>query len=823
MKKFSALLCFVLCLALCASAQINIGAPPSPVASSITVSTNKPTISVSGSTAFQATLVMSDSSLNIDITAQCAWASSDTTKLTMLLNVATGVATGSPVVSCSVGGLIGNFTETVGVAPGITIPACSTPPCALAQGVNGAAYSLSPLFAAVGGSPPYTWSVSVGSLPGWASLSNTGCGTNFACNITGTAATGSTNFSIKVCDTLSNCSANLALNLTVVGSVACGAPTYACGSSTKCSVSNVPTWLATDGPAATPINCYNTLLAQTPAGGSTVTVNTAAQFTSALASAACGQKITLTAGNVFSGHFVLPPTVCPLGNYLWIQSSAMASLPAEGTRTSPCYSGVTSQPGRPAYACPGTPGTYTAQVITPDSRTALQLTAGTSGVRIMGLEITRASGTKRVAELVGVGGLGTVDHVVLDRVWCHGNESIDETTRCGSSGAASYIAVVDSYLGNFFCVSATGVCTDSQAWNAGINNTNSTQETVLKLVNNYMEAAAENFLSGGGGSLTTPADLEIRLNTMNKPQIWNPGDPTYNGGIAGHAFIVKNCFEMKNAQRVLFEGNTCSGLWGGFSQVGYALVVTPANQSGNCPVCFVADLTERYSTISGAGGFINAVQPTTPVAASAARWSFHDLVADDLYDLNCYKCASSSTTIAIRESPNVTFAQHLDKVTVNHVTAVYSSNAPAAINGLLGFNGALISTGNAVSNVIFTNNAAAQWKNGTFNVEGADPTNCADGKTAGTPMITSCWTPMPPAAPNSFGGNCIINNSGGAGAPWPGTNVTSLTTFTSAFTSYSNGNGGNYVIAAGACKNAGLDGLDPGANIAQVASILAGN
>ena len=33
----------------------------------------------------------------------------------------------------------------------------------------------------------------------------------------------------------------------------------------------------------------------------------------------------------------------------------------------------------------------------------------------------------------------------------------------------------------------------------------------------------------------------------------------------------KNLFELKNAQRVLFEGNILENSWGGFSQRGFAI------------------------------------------------------------------------------------------------------------------------------------------------------------------------------------------------------------------------------------------------------------
>jgi hypothetical protein len=52
--------------------------------------------------------------------------------------------------------------------------------------------------------------------------------------------------------------------------------------------------------------------------------------------------------------------------------------------------------------------------------------------------------------------------------------------------------------------------------------------------------------------------------------------------------------ELKNAMRVLFEANLLENSWGGFTQTGYSIVLTPVNQSDRCPVCRVNDVTIRH-------------------------------------------------------------------------------------------------------------------------------------------------------------------------------------------------------------------------------------
>jgi len=582
----------------------------------------------------------------------------------------------------------------------------------------------------------------------------------------------------------------------------------------------LPIWGTFDGPALLPYECMNTNPANTPATDGVVNVSTMGEFTAALAAAACGQQITLQAGNVFSGHFTIPalPGCAAGNNYLWIVSSALASLPAYGGQTSPCYSGVTSLPGRPAFNCPSIPGTYTAQIITPDTGTPLVFTAGTSGVRIMGIEITRASGTGHVGALVNIANLG-VDHIIFDRVWCHGDENQDETTSCFSSSADSYIAAIDSYMNDFYCISAIGACVEGRPIQGGSNQLNNTTETVLKVVNNFLEGAGQSSIElGGGASNTTPADIEVRLNTMFKPLQWNPSDPSYNGGISGHAIITKNAFELKNAQRLLFEGNQIINDWGGFTQDGAAILLTPKSQdiggASVCPTCFVSNITIRYSTLNTVGviGEFEAIKGDAGgLSSGGTGWSIHDLVADNLQYPTCYKCGKGE--IAVSESPDVSGSQTLSHITVNHVTGVLASTAPNSGHAL-GLSGALISTGNNLASMVFTNNLFITGI-GTQNLIGGGVTaNCAYKQTSGANMITACFSP------STFGGNCFVHNGS---VVWPGTNVTSVASYSAVFMNYNNGNGGNYMVAAGPCKGAGLDGLDPGANISEVAFVVAGN
>jgi len=85
-----------------------------------------------------------------------------------------------------------------------------------------------------------------------------------------------------------------------------------------------------------------------------------------------------------------------------------------------------------------------------------------------------------------------------------------------------------------------------------------------------------------------------------------PGNPNFIGGTNGRPFVVKNHLELKNAVRVLIDSNLMENNWGGFTQSGYSILLTPKNQhqghTNICPRCQVTDVTVRYVHIAHAGG-----------------------------------------------------------------------------------------------------------------------------------------------------------------------------------------------------------------------------
>ena len=581
------------------------------------------------------------------------------------------------------------------------------------------------------------------------------------------------------------------------------------------TVGCTPSWGTTDGPATLPTIAMNTAAANTPSPGSVINVgSSAANLTSALAAATCGETLSLTAGAVYSGNFTIPVLACSQSNWLTITTAGLSSLPPQGTRTSPCYSGVTSLQGRPPFACPVTPGTYTAQIITPNTNPAIAYQSGTSYVRLVGLEITRTPGAGFTNYLISLGSIGNISNIIHDRIWCHGDENIDETQRCLEVSAASNIAVIDSYLNDFFCM-AVGTCSDSQAVIGGLNNINSTVESGFKFVNNFAEASGENILFGGGGANTVPTDGEVRLNTFFKPRQWNFFDPAYVPGPNGNSYEVKNLFEIKNAARWLIEGNTLQNSWAQ-AQNGSAFLLTAVNQGGLCPLCADYNITARYNTIntSCTPFELALVNNGSGDAAGGNHYSIHDIVADN-QGYATGGCTTGQPGLELTEDTAITSpTQTINNVTLNHNTIAHAASR-AALQAIISLTGPTIASGGVMYNIALTNDLMWSGSQGTSNEQGGShPANCANiGYTPPSSGIPQCWSPY------TVAGNCFVNNGSNT---WPGTNVTSVASFTAAFNTYNGGNAGSYTVAPGACQAAATDGLDIGANIARLNLVLAG-
>jgi len=550
-----------------------------------------------------------------------------------------------------------------------------------------------------------------------------------------------------------------------------------------------------DGPAELPREYVQSSLKDTPAGGKTWAVGPERSLEQVLAGASCGDVIQLQAGATFSGNFVIPAKSCDDSHWIIIRTSAPdSSLPPEGTRLTPCYAGVSSLAGRPRLNCAATANVLAKIEFNGKGGSGpITFSPGANHYRLIGLEVTRASSPATVYNLIQFN--GPADHVVFDRLWVHGTAQ-DETTRGILLGPSRYVAVVDSFFTDFHCVSRSGTCVDAQTIAGGLSDA---PMGPYKIVDNFLEASGENILFGGGAATATPADIEIRRNHMFKPLTWMKGQPGYVAGANGNPFIVKNLFELKNAQRVLLEGNIMENSWGGFSQVGFGILLTPINQSNHCPICQVTDVTIRYTSISHVGAGLqiaNALAGNGP-PLDGQRYSIHDIVIDDIDGVK-YTGPGEFAQVSVSAGAPV-----LQNLTINHVTAF-----PPRMMFIIGD---IVATTTQMKNFVFTNNIVSAGIYPVWSSGGA--TNCA---AQDNPLKTfnACFSPY------TFSTNAIIDPPALAlPAQWPSGNFFP----SSAAVRFVNYNGGNYQLQPSShFKGKGTDGKDLGADVAAIASATAG-
>jgi len=439
-------------------------------------------------------------------------------------------------------------------------------------------------------------------------------------------------------------------------------------------------------------------------------------------------------------------------------------------------------------------------------------------LRFIGIEWNKQSGGPLTAVLSG----DNANKVIFDRNYCHGNPG-EETRRCltlGSNG--SHIAVIDSYLSEFHCIALTGSCTDSQAISGGTGTTAAVHG--IKIVNNFLEAAGENILFGGGSADGCgPNDVEIRRNHMYKPMSWNPLDPSYEG----IPYIVKNLFELKNGCRILLEGNVLENTWGGYSQKGDAIVVTPKNQDGAngtvlCPLCTTQDVTARYNYISHAAGGLeiaNVPSSNGGWSAGGARYSIHDMVFDALQYPTCFGCAVNLNEISsIYSSTNPPAGTEiLHDVVLTHITEIAdvflaTSKQESAAFVLSGPPQANPSGSPQVTGITVANWIVAAGSYGTYPTGGgADNCSVIKGTVRPADELAACW-----AGNSEFTGNVLVGYPHAA-TDWPGGNTRIKDWESVGFEQYNNGDGGDYHLSSDSpLKGTATDGTDPGADIDQL-------
>jgi hypothetical protein len=502
------------------------------------------------------------------------------------------------------------------------------------------------------------------------------------------------------------------------------------GENAYCGQGNIAQFGDKDGLAELPRACYYTALDGTPSPGKQIRVAGKSDLASAIDHAKCGDTLLLPAGSSFDVK-EFPAKKCDDQHYITIRTDTPDSkLPPEGTRISPAWAGVSSLPGRPAFAQPAEgPAKLLATLVV---RRPSGLAVG-DHVRFIGIEWTTAAD-------VYIGRIVTAehgDHIIFDRNWVHPAEGQEVAHGVGMFDGAHVVALINSYVSGLYCIARTGKCTDATAVGGGKGD-----ETIstLKIYNNFLESSGENILFGGAAATQVPTDIEIRRNHLFRPMLWKEGEPGFVAASSGQAFIVKNNFELKTGIRVLFESNLLENSWGGFSQNGFSILLSPRSQQNQCPVCRVNDVTIRFNRIRNVGGVFeisDAPAKTGGFAADGGRYSIHDLFADSVHQQD-WKGGGGFLLLVSWQPP-------LHDIQVSHVTAFVPGRMLSVLN-----------PGAKLKNFIMTDNVFSVGADRPIGSAGGGPESCA-GKSqqvGGEAVVTECFEPY------KFENNLIISNRG---------------------------------------------------------------
>jgi len=496
-----------------------------------------------------------------------------------------------------------------------------------------------------------------------------------------------------------------------------------------------------------------------------------------------GDIVQLRAGATFTGTFALPNQ--PGTGWIYVQSSAYASLPPPGSRVSPGHASLM-------------PRLVSADSISPVITTA----AGAHHYRFVGIEITTTLSvtTATAYDLVfleAAGGQTSLTQVptdiVFDRCYIHGTPT--GNVRRGIRLNSARTAVVDSWLSDFHAVDSASQAISG--WNG---------PGPFKIVNNHLEGATENVMIGGADPSVqdlVPSDIEVRHNHFFKPVSWCTGQPMSWCTGTGPHWPVENLLEVNNGQRVLIEGNVLEYNWADAVR-GFAVLFTPRNNDGTAPWSIVRDVTFRLNivrhsasgvNISGADDERVGVPSTAPQSQETARI----LVQDNFFDDLGPDWGGDGRIFQVVNGPwDALPGFAVLGLTIEHNTA----RVATAGNSAAAFFGDSPRPENQHQNFSYRNNVTERGQEG---VVGTD-------RSEGAPTLDAyCATPY------AFTNNVIIGVPGGS---YPGVNWFPPTDADVGFVDYSHG---NYALGPGSpYKNQGTDGKDPGADFDALGQATAG-
>ncbi len=360
-----------------------------------------------------------------------------------------------------------------------------------------------------------------------------------------------------------------------------------------------------------------------------VTVSAAGDLQAAINRARPGDVIQLEPGALYVGNFTLPAT--PGSQYITIRSSAPSSrFPING-RVGPEHA------------------RWMPRLRSPNSAAALATQPGAHHWRLQWLAFEANAGGVGDIILLGDGSEAQRDlssvphHLELDGLIVRGDPARGQKRAIALNSGTTTIRNSDIRE-----IKAVGQ--DSQAicgWNG---------PGPYVIENNYLEAAGEIVMFGGADPAIqglVPSDITFRSNYLSKPLEWRSEDSPWT---------VKNLFELKNARRVLIEGNVFENNWAA-AQTGYALVFTPASD-GKAPWTVVSEVSVRQNIVRHVASAVNILGFDYQATSQQTR---HVEIRQNLfYDVDGSRWGGDGRFLLIGDEPA--------DVVVDHNTVIQSGS-----------------------------------------------------------------------------------------------------------------------------------------------------
>jgi hypothetical protein len=475
----------------------------------------------------------------------------------------------------------------------------------------------------------------------------------------------------------------------------------------------------------------------------TITVAAGGNLQAAINAARPGDTIVLQPGATYIGNFLLPAPAGTPG-FITIRTAADSRLPPAGRRIQPALHAA-----------------LLAKIQSASSLPSIRTAVGAHHWRLELLEFGPTLG----GDIISFGGGGSdqatssvVPHdLVIDRCYIHGDPVTGQ--KRGIALNSAFTTIINSHISD---IKASSI--DTQAicgWNG---------PGPFVIENNFLQAAGENVMFGGADPKIpglVPSDITLRLNHLSKPRSWQSAQWT-----------VKNLLELKNARRVLIEGNVFEDNWPG-AHGGMAIVFTPRNQDGTAPWSVVSDVIVRFNIVRHVGSGISITGYDDIHSSQQAR---NFLVEHNLfYDVNVSDGAGLG--VRIGSGPAVVTVEHNTILQAGTLLSVYGKNADGSYDVVQGFR--------------FANNLTLHNTYG-INGEGAGG--------IGIPTINAY-----------FSGTGVLRNvlAGGSASLYPPNNFfPSVATFNAEFEP-----GSFRLRAESPYRNAGTDGRDLGADMNQVETL----